>query len=273
MTLKRDSSPKQTDYLYGKAHHGKFPYVKRISLLFDEYLERVRQVTRDHRINNLIVVDLRNEINSLVDEIYQQLSVELKENITIAPMRRKTLEPANDSEQFQCMICGERRVTNACHIIPREHSGSNFASNIIYLCPNHHFLFDQAKLSENEFARIDASDKAPDSIEFFQRVHKVRHEMYWRYGTNKSTGCDCGSLDFDYDVILNGNLVQPCLVCKNCGEKWFLGSTHPLIKEMSVQVYDVFEKIEETEKERRTRAAMDKVRAALAAWLDAKKTS
>jgi hypothetical protein len=246
--------------------------MKRIFQLFDEYLEKVRQVSHDHRINNLIV-DLRNETSNLVDEIYQQLSIELKQNITIMPEGRKALKVNTDSDQPPCAICGEGRVVNRCHIIPREHSGSNFANNIIYLCQNHHFLFDQARLSESEFARIDISDKAPDSIEFFQQVHKIRHEMYWRYGTNKSTGCDCGSLDFDYDVILNGNFVQPCLVCKNCGEKSFMGSTHPLIKEMSVQIYDLFEQIEEPEKKERTRAAMDKVRVALSAWLNAKKTS
>jgi hypothetical protein len=52
-----------------------------------------------------------------------------------------------------------------------------------------------------------------------------------------------------------------------------MGSTHPLIKEMSVQIYDLFEQIEEPEKKERTRAAMDKVRVALSAWLNAKKTS
>ena len=252
----------ENKYMYGKAHHVKFPYVKRIHEACDKYLDKVRQLSSDYRINNLIV-DLRNEMCRIIDEIYQQLSIKLKHNTTIDSTKRKTFEFIEQSKQQQCVICGEQRVVDRSHIIPREHSGSNSENNMIYLCPNHHFLFDQARLSKEEFNKINVSDKAEDSIEFFHKVHKTRHQMYWKYGTNKNTGCTCGSLDFDYDAIQSGNFVQPCLVCKECKEKWFLGANHPLVEEVSIQVYEVFEQIGQNEKEKRVNEAMETVRKAL----------
>lgn len=249
--------------MYGKAHHVKFPYKKRIHEACAKYLDKIGQLSSDHRINNLIV-DLRNEMCRIIDEIYQQLSIELKHDVIINSTRHKTFEFADQDKQQQCVICDEQRAVDRCHIISREHSGSNSEDNMIYLCPTHHFLFDQARLSKEEFNKINVSDKAEDSIEFFHKIHKIRHQMYWKYGTNKDTGCTCGSLDFDYDAIQNGNFVQPCLVCKKCKEKWILAFNHPLVKEMSIQVYEISKQIDQSKKEKRVNEAMKSARKALA---------
>lgn len=250
-------------HMYNKTHHIKFPYQKWVVEACDKYRHKAERLSNDHRINNLFV-DLRLEMCRIIDKIYQQLSIELKHNISIRPTRRNSFEFVDQSKQQQCVICGEQRVVDSCHIISREDSGSSSEDNMIYLCPNHHFLFDQVRLSKEEFNKINVSDKAEDSIEFFHKAHKTRHQMYWKYGTNKSTGCTCGSLDFDYDAIQNGNFVQPCLVCKKCKKKWFLGANHPLVKEMSIQVYEVFEQIDQNEKEKSVNKAMETLRKALA---------
>lgn len=165
-------------YIYGKSHYLKYPYKKRIHEACTKYINKARQLSRDYRFNNLIV-DLRNEMCEIIAEIYQQMSIELKYNIKIRPtIRRITILP-NRIEKQKCVICGEQRTVDRCHIIPRENSGSNSENNMIYLCPTHHFLFDQGKLSREEFNKIKIHGKAKDSIEFFNKTHKIKHQKYW----------------------------------------------------------------------------------------------
>jgi len=44
-----------------------------------------------------------------------------------------------------CMICGEHRIVEWCHIIPRRKGGVSEPWNILYLCPTHHRLLDIAR--------------------------------------------------------------------------------------------------------------------------------
>ena len=249
--------------MYGKSHHIKFPYQKRIFEIFSDYLDKLRALSGDYRVNNLIV-DLRNEMCQVMNEIYKHLSIELKHNIQIRPGEHKKLEPTVSTSDKQCEICGERRIVNECHIIPREHGGSSHEDNLIYLCPTHHFLFDQARLSKDEFDKINLSGKAEDSIDFFMKVHAARYQMYWKYGTNKSAGCNCGSLDFDYDAAENGNIVQPCLVCRKCKEVWLLGYKHPLVEELSIEAYDIDAQIKEQDRQKYIDRAKEAVRKRIA---------
>lgn len=58
----------------------------------------------------------------------------------------------------ECMICGETGCTQNCHIVPKyifEWLKPAFIKkldkiNIINLCPNHHYLFDNYKLTDAE---------------------------------------------------------------------------------------------------------------------------
>lgn len=246
------------------AHKVRLSYKFQVHTLFGEYLEKIRALSGGYRINNLIV-NLRNDIEHLIDNIYQELSVELEHNISIKPSRQPTFIPARAVGKGQCAICGERRVVNQCHIIPREKGGSRAGNNMLDLCPTHHFLFDQVRLSEEEFNKLDVTGKAADSVQYFEQIHKKQHQMYWRYGTNKSGGCNCGSLEFAYGATRNGNYAQPCLVCKNCGALWYLGAGHPLLKELSIKLYDITtEKIDEREEQKRLDAAMEKITKTLA---------
>jgi len=173
-------------YIYGKAHHNKFPLKKKVFECFAKYMEEMTRVNSstfsDHRINNLFV-DLRNEICSLIDEIYQEIKVELKHNVKIESSLRKRVFGLQDGVTGKnCQICGESRAVNMCHIIPREEGGADLEENLIPLCPNHHYLFDQARLTKEEFGKIILSDKNPDAIEYFEKIHKKRHENFWSCG-------------------------------------------------------------------------------------------
>ena len=50
-----------------------------------------------------------------------------------------------------CNICGEKRITHDCHIIPRVEGGPGHSDNFVTLCPLHHHLFDHSRLSEDEW--------------------------------------------------------------------------------------------------------------------------
>ena len=63
----------------------------------------------------------------------------------------------------ECLICGFDRVIDQCHLIPDRiikrcaslYKFKSFASsNIIYLCKNHHWLFDNDKLTDEEWNKI-----------------------------------------------------------------------------------------------------------------------
>ncbi len=249
--------------MYGKTHHIKFPYKKRVRDVFNTYFEKINEPSLgDHHPNNL-VVNLRNEMYCIIDEIYQQLSIEIKHNAKIKPTKRKALIHQNENSnelnnQQPCTICGEKRVINRCHIIPRENGGSNSEDNMIYLCPTHHFLFDQGRLSEEEFNKIDISDKAKDSIEYFDKIICNQHKMYWKYNVIKFPGCNCGSLVFKPDVYQNGRFISAVLKCKNCQEIWFLKFDAPSLNLM--EAYGEFEEITENEKQKRINESIVKMR-------------
>jgi predicted restriction endonuclease len=53
-----------------------------------------------------------------------------------------------------CEICGESRAFDICHIIPVNQNGETVEWNILILCPTHHRLFDQRKLSDTEYNKV-----------------------------------------------------------------------------------------------------------------------
>lgn len=57
-----------------------------------------------------------------------------------------------------CQICGESRIVEYCHILPKRNREINQRWNILYLCPTHHHLFDWqgSKLTAEEWEKIRA---------------------------------------------------------------------------------------------------------------------
>tara|TARA_B100000315_G_scaffold212604_1_gene210065 strand:+ start:322 stop:1203 length:882 start_codon:yes stop_codon:yes gene_type:complete len=81
---------------------------------------------------------------------------------------------------MSCSICGEQRKVDKCHIIPRSLNGSDRITNIIYLCPTHHRLFDRGLLSKKEWETIDFRGKSEVSISFVNEALKERQKEYWK---------------------------------------------------------------------------------------------
>jgi hypothetical protein len=48
----------------------------------------------------------------------------------------------------RCMICGFEDAVDVHHVVGRRHQGSNDPSNLAVLCPNHHRLADQGRISQ-----------------------------------------------------------------------------------------------------------------------------
>jgi len=79
-----------------------------------------------------------------------------------------------------CEICGESRIIDMCHIIPKRLRGNDGINNILFLCPTHHRLFDTCMLSRDEWEKIDWGRKAKKSQIYAQKVIKVPHEIFWK---------------------------------------------------------------------------------------------
>lgn len=65
-----------------------------------------------------------------------------------------------------CEICGFSRLVQTCHIVPMSKGGTYDNFNILFLCPNHHRLFDRRELSEDEYSKI------ADKVEYAKQRFK-----------------------------------------------------------------------------------------------------
>lgn len=165
-------------YIYGRTHHKVYPLRARIHSACDKYLERIRNLKDRYEFNNLMI-EFRNEAERIIDEMYQQLSVLAHEGANITPSARGKDCVLLDSAGRSCLICGETRIVDKCHVIPREHKGSNYQDNLFFLCPTHHFLFDHHRLSQEEWARLTIDHLASDSREYILSVRHRRHQQKW----------------------------------------------------------------------------------------------
>lgn len=55
---------------------------------------------------------------------------------------------------LSCNICNESRCIEFCHIFAVKEGGDSSVQNMLILCPNHHYLFDNRKLRDNEYEKI-----------------------------------------------------------------------------------------------------------------------
>lgn len=60
---------------------------------------------------------------------------------------------------IECKICGENRTLDVAHIVPRNGKSrgrhrTEPKDNLLGLCPTHHRLFDENRLSDEEYEKI-----------------------------------------------------------------------------------------------------------------------
>jgi len=80
-----------------------------------------------------------------------------------------------------CDICGEERITDYCHVLPRMMGGTSVPENIISLCPTHHFLFDSVRLSKEEWDKLDFSGKIPAAKAYAEKVVLGSLQRFWEH--------------------------------------------------------------------------------------------
>lgn len=81
----------------------------------------------------------------------------------------------------QCEICGEDRITHFCHIIPRVEGGPDHKDNYLWLCPLHHHLFDNARLTKNEWEAVEKAiiGKMDAAIIYSHEVRLPMLQSWW----------------------------------------------------------------------------------------------
>jgi hypothetical protein len=85
----------------------------------------------------------------------------------------------NRNDYKSCCICGFNRIIEVAHIIPASKGGDLTYQNTLPLCPNHHHLFDNKKLTTEEELEIKKKwkkDMAPArSRSQFRLMKAIQH--------------------------------------------------------------------------------------------------
>lgn len=180
-------------YMYGKMYHETYEFRSAVHDLFANFLENHRQELTMETNNKLC--DLRNQIVALLHSWIGSKKLESKFGIKL-PLHSKppSIEAflhkqarSFHQKYIPCEICGESRVTHYCHIIPKSEGGPDHPENYVYLCPTHHHLFDQTRLSREEWGEIDFLEKMSVAQEYAREVREKQLELFWKESENPET--------------------------------------------------------------------------------------
>jgi len=102
-------------------------------------------------------------------------------NVTIPKPRQDRIYKSfsKSFKDLSCEICGDTRVLNIAHIIPRSDGGPDEEWNLMRLCANHHYLFDEHKLSQEEWARIDWTSKDKRARKYIESHQLRMQQLAW----------------------------------------------------------------------------------------------
>jgi len=53
-----------------------------------------------------------------------------------------------------CILCGENRLVDVHHLIPRSKGGEDKIENLVVLCPTCHYSIHRNKISESEYLKL-----------------------------------------------------------------------------------------------------------------------
>ena len=104
---------------------------------------------------------LRRErlLNRTLQEVKDSTSNKNNPYHIVRCQARKILEESGREQK--CAICGFSEHVEACHIkaissfaLDTKIKEVNSLNNLVYLCPNHHILFDRDKLSKEDISHI-----------------------------------------------------------------------------------------------------------------------
>lgn len=80
-----------------------------------------------------------------------------------------------------CVICGENRITHQCHIIPKAHGGKYHRDNLLDMCPLHHHLFDNGRLTKEEWQKllVALGGKMDAAVQYVNTIHLNWQRYFW----------------------------------------------------------------------------------------------
>ena len=140
-------------------------------------------------IGEVIDADMRNQIVASAQAIITQLAILGKYGVKLPYDVRPFDWQANDKKkQAQlsksyppCVLCGETRITEVCHIIPRSEGGADHEDNFLALCPTHHHLFDHNRLTKEEWDKLEQSldGKMESAVIYVKTVRFYSTQQFW----------------------------------------------------------------------------------------------
>jgi len=72
----------------------------------------------------------------------------------------------------KCLICGwDEASVDVCHITPRKEGGESTLRNVVFLCPNHHRMYDEGLIQREHLVAL-AQQQYPHITDFFQLPQK-----------------------------------------------------------------------------------------------------
>lgn len=144
----------------------------------------------NQNLNKPLTPEVRNKIHNIVTAIIAQLAINGRYGLMLPNDPREVdiaQFMANQNNTLQksyepCAICGEKRVTHECHIIPRSEGGPLHRDNFVKLCPLHHHLFDHARLSKDEWDTLSFAlvGKMESAILYANQVRLPMLQAFWR---------------------------------------------------------------------------------------------
>lgn len=231
--------------------------------MFNQEIDEINGMLKSgvefYLINNKLV-DIRNRCANFINNALTEIVAAAKHQVTIKVSNKRVINYAKREFQKPCEICDEKRISNFCHVIPRSEGGDNDAGNMLVLCPTHHFLFDHARLTKAEFEAIDDGKLSESSRDYLHEVHRKRHELKWKYQTNRFAGCKCGLQELKFVPYSSGAYVKIALRCEGCGETWLnlWEELHPFTR-AEIMLWDPLENISGAEKSQRRKRALEQI--------------
>jgi hypothetical protein len=144
--------------------------------------------------NNQIIDLLRNRLARDFQDWYE---IYINKTKPIVPKKYRcvrTIQADLSHRKFKygltadpCEICGHDRAKQFAHIIPKACGGSDDDWNLVYLCANHHYLFDRNLLTLEEWRKIHWDTKGSEARYYADKVRLISHQKYWRKATRKQS--------------------------------------------------------------------------------------
>lgn len=147
----------------------------------EEFKETIDKLVKLFNENRMYGSALHQEVTAIFHEAFFKPAINKPfRNGTYVRLAYGTGESEFEkSQNVPCEICGENRVIDICHIVPRRVNGTGKIDNVLFLCPTHHRLFDACMLSKEEWDKIDWGRKARKSQAYAEKVLMVAHRKFW----------------------------------------------------------------------------------------------